>query len=282
METSDESVAGGVQSGTSEQAETVALAVTAQSGDSGDETDAELLAEIEAEVDEQGDYPVPGVYDPFENFNRVMWSINYDYLDPYIARPVSIAYMDYVPSFVRTGIKNFLANLDEPASMINSAVMLEGEQAVAHFNRFWINSTFGVAGLIDIASAADIRKPNDREFGDTMGRYGVPNGPYFMVPMYGPITLREGAGDMVDDLYFPLDLLTFWQSLGKWAFEGMESRAALVPQEALLKDSPDPYIFTRDAYIQNKNFSATGGVVSEDTVEEDTYLDDYLDEIDAE
>ncbi|ELR65075.1 Lipoprotein [Photobacterium marinum] len=238
---------------------------------------------VETNTDYQNtedDYNAEGVYDPFEGFNRAMWTVNYDYLDPYIARPVSLAYVDYVPSPVRSGIRNFLSNLDEPASIINSLIMLDGEQAVTHFNRFWINSTFGLFGLIDIATAADIRKPGDRAFGDSMGYHGVGNGPYFMVPMYGPVTLREGVGDTVDGLYFPLNLLTFWQSLGKWAFEGMEDRAALVSQEPLLKDSPDPYVFTRDAYIQNKNFRATGGKSIEEEPADEEYLDEFLDEVD--
>ena len=244
--------------------------------------DEDLAAVLEEVEQGEGGYGVPGVYDPFEGFNRAMWDLNYDYLDPYLARPVSLAYVDYTPSFMRTGIKNFLANLDEPASMVNSLLMLNGEEAVRHFNRFWINSTFGVFGLIDIASAADIRKPVDKQFGDTMGKYGVANGPYFMFPVYGPVTLREGAGDVVDGLYLPLSALNFWQSLGKWMFEGMEDRAALVKQEAILKDSPDAYIFTRDAYIQNKNFRATGGNVELLEQDDEAYLDDFMDEIDAE
>ncbi|WP_243734542.1 VacJ family lipoprotein [Photobacterium lutimaris] len=244
--------------------------------------DEDLAAVLEEVEQGEGGYGVPGVYDPFEGFNRAMWNLNYDYLDPYLARPVSLAYVDYTPSFMRTGIKNFLANLDEPASMVNSLLMLNGEEAVRHFNRFWINSTFGVFGLIDIASAADIRKPVDKQFGDTMGKYGVANGPYFMFPVYGPVTLREGAGDVVDGLYLPLSALNFWQSLGKWAFEGMEDRAALVKQEAILKDSPDAYIFTRDAYIQNKNFRATGGNVELLEQDDEAYLDDFMDEIDGE
>jgi len=241
----------------------------------------ETATETNAEYVEQvTQYNVKGTYDPFEGFNRAMWELNYDYLDPYVARPVSLAYVDYVPSPVRTGIRNFLSNLDEPANMINSIIMLDGEEAVTHFNRFWINSVFGLAGLIDIATAADITKPSERAFGDSLGYYGVENGPYFMVPVYGPVTLREGAGDFVDGLYFPLNLLTFWQSLGKWAFEGMEDRAALVSQEGLLKDSPDPYIFTRDAYIQNKNFRATGGESVTEEPESEEYLDDFLDEVD--
>ncbi|PKF51757.1 MlaA family lipoprotein [Enterovibrio nigricans] len=219
--------------------------------------------------------------DPFEGFNREMWAINYDYLDPYIARPVSIAYVNYVPSFARTGISNFISNLEEPASVVNSLVMLEGEAALTHFNRFWINTVFGVAGLIDIASAADIQKLDERQFGDAMGYYDIGQGPYFMIPVYGPLTVREGVGDMVDDLYPPLSLLTLPQSILKWAFDGMESRAALVPQEAILDNSPDPYAFTRDAYLQNKAFRAQGSdAVIEDDHDEDEFDDALLDEID--
>lgn len=271
-EASVDSAGGNVTSGEATSDETIS-----------DETDSELQAEIFAELDQQGgEYAVPGVYDPFEGFNRAMWNINYNYLDPYIARPVSLAYVDYVPSPVRGGIRNFLSNLEEPASMLNSLLRLEGEQAVTHFNRFWINSTFGLAGLIDVASRADIRKPRDKAFGDTMGYYGVNNGPYFMFPVYGPVTLREGSGDIVDSLYFPLNLLTFWQSLGKWAFDGMEDRAALVSSEAMLNDSPDPYVFARDAYIQNQNFRAQGENAEPETPVNEEFLDDFMDEIDDE
>ncbi|WP_297479291.1 MlaA family lipoprotein [uncultured Photobacterium sp.] len=219
------------------------------------------------------------VYDPFEGFNRAMWDLNFNYLDPYVARPVSLAYVNYTPSFARTGIANFLSNLDEPAGMVNSLLTLHGKEALTHFNRFWINTVFGLAGLIDIASAADINKVQDREFGDTLGYYGVGNGPYLMLPVYGPITFR-GFTDSVDDLYLPLSLLNFWEGLGKWIFEGMEDRAALVNQEAILNNSPDPYIFTRDAYIQYKNFTASDGKVSAPAPAE-KFDDSYLDEIDS-
>ncbi|WP_415860030.1 MlaA family lipoprotein [Photobacterium jeanii] len=231
--------------------------------------------EAEASSDTQS-----GVYDPFEGINRSVWHLNYNILDPYVVRPVSLAYVDYVPVPVRSGLANFLANLEEPASMVNSLIMLNPENAAIHFNRFWFNTVFGLGGLIDIATAADIRSPGQREFGDSLGYHGVGNGPYFMVPMYGPITLREGAGDIVDGLYFPLNLLTFWQSAGKWALEGMEKRAALVPQEAILEDSPDPYLFTRDAYIQHKNFRASNGAPLDTQEQEPDFSDEFLDEID--
>ncbi len=231
----------------------------------------------EEAVTEETNQTTSNVYDPLEGFNRTMWNINYDYLDPYLVRPVSLAYVDYTPKPIRYGIANFLANLDEPASMVNNLLMGNGTKAVDHFNRFWINSTFGIFGLFDIATAAGITKYDEKAFGDAVGHYGVGNGPYFMIPGYGPYTLRE-ISDNVDGMYVPLTYLNFWASLGKWAFEGMEKRALLVPQEAQLDNSPDPYALTRDVYIQRQNFKAEVGTVKEVDKEEEALLDEYLED----
>jgi len=213
--------------------------------------------------------------DPFEGFNRVMFDINYDYIDPYLVRPISIAYVETTPVPVRIGVSNFLANLDEPASMVNNLFMGKGERAVDHFNRFWINSTLGLLGLIDVASAAGIEKYDERQFGDMLGYHGVGHGPYVMVPGYGPITARK-ATSFVDGKYVPLSYLNFWAGLGKWALEGMEKRYLLIPQEGTLEASPDPYALTREVYLQRRDYTA-GLEVQVDEEEED-YLDDYLDE----
>ncbi|HCG8222090.1 TPA: VacJ family lipoprotein [Vibrio parahaemolyticus] len=217
------------------------------------------------------------VYDPLEGFNRTMWEINYEYLDPYLVRPVSIAYVEYTPVPIRSGIANFLSNLDEPSSMVNNLLMGNGSKAVDHFNRFWINSTFGILGVFDIATAAGITKYDNKEFSSAVGHYGVGNGPYFMIPGYGPYTLRE-VTDTVDGMYLPLSYLNIWAGLGKWALEGLEKRALLVPQEAQLDSSPDPYVLTRDVYIQRQNFKAEIDTVEEVNPEEEALLDEYLDE----
>ncbi|MBY8082431.1 VacJ family lipoprotein [Vibrio fluvialis] len=214
--------------------------------------------------------------DPLEGFNRAMWTVNYDYLDPYLVRPVSLAYVDYVPQPVRHGIANFLANLDEPSSMVNNLLMGNGTKALDHFNRFWINSTFGLLGLIDIASEAGITKHDEKAFSDAAGHYGVGNGPYVMVPGYGPFTVRETT-DVVDGLYVPLSYLNIWASIGKWALEGMETRASLVSQEAMLDNSPDPYALTREVYLQHRDFTAEIEKNDYNDAEED-YLDSYMEE----
>ncbi|CAH8202498.1 MULTISPECIES: MlaA family lipoprotein [Vibrio] len=214
--------------------------------------------------------------DPFESFNRSMWTINYDYLDPYIVRPISIAYVGYIPVPIRNVIANVLSNLDEPSSVINNLLMGNGEKAVDHLNRFWLNSTLGLLGMIDIASEAGITKHNEKAFSDAVGHYGVGNGPYVMIPAYGPYTIRE-VTDVVDGMYVPLSYLNIWASLGKWAFEGMEKRALLVSQESTLENSPDPYSLTRDVYLQRQDFKAEIDNQPFDESEED-YLDDYLEE----
>lgn len=226
--------------------------------------------------EEQSVVGEPEVYDPLESFNRSMWTINYDYLDPYLVKPVSLAYVDYVPVPVRNGISNFLGNLDEPSSMVNNLVMGNGGKALDHFNRFWINTTLGLGGLIDVASAAGITDHDEKAFSDAVGHYGVGNGPYVMVPAYGPWTVRETA-DVVDGMYVPLSFLNFWAGLGKWALEGLESRAVLAQQESLLEGSPDPYALVRDVYIQRQDFKAE--IETDDYDEEqEAYLDEYLED----
>lgn len=233
-----------------------------------------VMSGCASQPDASSAYDDSGPYDPIEGFNRTMWTLNYDYLDPYLVRPVSLAYVDYVPTPIRSGIGNFLGNLDEPSSVINNLVMGNGEKALDHFNRFLINSTLGLLGLIDVASAAGITDHNEKTFSDAVGHYGVGNGPYVMVPGYGPWTVRETA-DFVDSAYVPLSLLNFWGALGKWALEGMETRAALVNQEVMLENSPDPYALTRDAYLQRQDFNAE---IEKEAFneEEEAYLDEYL------
>ncbi|OBT15865.1 ABC transporter [Vibrio sp. UCD-FRSSP16_10] len=237
-----------------------------------------LMAGCASHPEQQGtDSSTSQVNDPFESFNRVMWNINYEFLDPYFVRPVSLTYTGYTPVFIRSGISNFLANLDEPASMVNNLLMGNGTLALNHLNRFWINTTFGVAGLYDAASQGGIVKQDERAFSDVLGKWGVGNGWYFMIPAYGPITLRE-VTDQADGLYPPLSYLNIWASLGKWFFEGMETRSALVAQEGTLKNSPDPYLLSRDVFLQRRDYKAEISDNEAVDEEQEDYLDDYLDD----
>lgn len=199
--------------------------------------------------------------DPLEGFNRAMWKVNYEFLDPYVLKPVATGWRDYVPSPVKTGLTNVANNLDEPASFVNRLIEGEGKQAMVHFTRFWINSIFGLGGLIDWASQTDDLKldKDRREFGDTLGSYGVGTGSYVMLPGVGAITPRQAVGKVADSAYPVLSLLTFPMSAGKFVIQGVDSRAKLLDQDAMLKQSADPYVTFREAYFQNLEFKVKDG-----------------------
>ena len=163
-----------------------------------------------------------GRSDPLEGFNRTMFDFNYNVLDPYILRPVAVAWRDYVPMPARNGISNFTSNLEEPASMVNAFLKGDPYRGMIHFNRFFLNTLLGMGGLIDVAGMANpkLAREEPNRFGSTLGHYDVGYGPYVMLPGYGSFTLRDEGGDFADTLYPMLSYLTFWMSAGKWVVEG--------------------------------------------------------------
>lgn len=205
-------------------------------------------------------------HDPLESFNRTMWKVNYEYLDPYVLEPVAKGWRDYVPSPIKTGLVNFSNNLDEPASFVNRLLEGEGQKAMVHFTRFWFNSLFGLGGLIDFASLTpDLKVEGGRRtFGDTLGSYNVPTGTYVMLPAYGPATPRQDLGGLVDSTYPMLSLLATPWSIAKFTVQGVDKRAKLLGQEALLKQSQDPYTTFREAYFQHLEFNVKDGKGSND------------------
>lgn len=223
-----------------------------------------------------------GRSDPLEGFNRTMFNFNYNVLDPYVLRPVAVAWSDYVPTPVRSGLSNVSNNLGEPATVINYLLQGEFKRAVMHFHRFVINTTFGLGGLIDFAThEEDLKRENIRRFGSVLGHYDVGYGPYVVLPGYGSATPREDVGGVVDTLYPPLSWLIGWPAVGKWMIDGIESRARLLDQEQLLRDSSDPYLFMREAYFQNRDFVAKDGQVENINAPSATLSQDELDEIDT-
>ncbi|MGX2956690.1 MlaA family lipoprotein [Ursidibacter arcticus] len=218
--------------------------------------------------------------DPLEGFNRAMWKVNYEYLDPYVLEPVAKGWRDYVPSPVKTGLVNVANNLDEPASFVNRLLEGEGQKAMVHFTRFWFNTIFGLGGLIDFASMTnDLKLENGRRtFGDTLGSYDVPTGAYVMLPAYGPATPRQDLGGIVDTTYPVLSLLATPWSIAKFTVQGVNKRAELLGQDALLKQSQDPYATFREAYFQNLEFKVKDGKAN--NVTKETLSDEELKDID--
>ncbi|MDZ7277790.1 phospholipid-binding lipoprotein MlaA [Pantoea eucrina] len=222
--------------------------------------------------------------DPLEGFNRTMFNFNYGVLDPYVLRPVAVAWRDYLPAPARGSLSNFLSNLDEPASMLNAILVGEPRQAGIHFTRFFLNSVLGLGGFIDVAGRANpqLAREVPHHFGSTLGHYGVGYGPYVVLPGYGSFTVRQDGGDYVDTLYPVLSWLTWPMSIGKWTLEGVETRAQLLDSDAILRQQADPYAFIRNAYFQRNDFIANGGKLKPEENPNASAIQDDLKEIDAE
>lgn len=224
----------------------------------------------------------PPVYDdprdPWERVNRPLWDFNYDVLDAYILRPVTVGYMTVVPKPVRKGLINVVDNLGEPASFLNSILQAKPEKAAVSAGRFLVNSTVGIAGLFDVASKMGM-EPADEDFNQTLAVWGVGDGPYLMVPARGPTTIRGTAGGIVDNLYFPLGLLNTPLTLTRAAIMALDGREQLMQVENMLNNSLDPYSFVKEGYFQRQQFKIYDGnpPPPEETLDDDTL--DFLDEI---
>lgn len=215
--------------------------------------------------------------DPLEGFNRAMWHFNYQVVDPYLLKPVATGWKEYVPTPIKVGLTNVANNLDEPASFLNRLLSGDFKKALVHFNRFWINSIFGLGGLIDVASYQEpLRIENHSRFGDTLGRYGVETGSYIMLPFYGAATPRQDIGNLADLTYPVFSLLGPWSWL-KYGIQGIDNRAKLLDKEALLNQSQDSYILFREAYFQNLDYRIKDGKID---APKQTLSDDILKEID--
>jgi phospholipid-binding lipoprotein MlaA len=199
--------------------------------------------------------------DPFEKFNRAMFTFN-DTVDQVALKPVATAYKAVLPSFVQRGIGNFFGNLNDVWSGTNNLMQGKGEAGLSDFSRFVVNSTFGVIGLIDVASEVGLRK-HDEDFGQTLGYWGVPSGPYLMLPLMGPSTLRDTMALPIDgqgDLWRYKDPVNV-RNIGT-AVSLVDQRAALLDASNLMEEAAlDRYEFIRDSYLQrrqNKVFDGEG------------------------
>ncbi|HVK56211.1 MAG TPA: VacJ family lipoprotein [Burkholderiales bacterium] len=190
--------------------------------------------------------------DPLEGYNRAVYKLN-DAVDRAVLKPVAKGYDKATPDLVKTGVRNFFGNLGDVVVFANDLLQGKGEQALSDFGRFFINSTFGLAGLFDIASSAGLHK-NNEDFGQTLGKWGVGPGPYFVLPLLGPSTIRDAVAKPVDaQLNYSawIDHVPTRNSL--YALEVIDTRASLLGASNVLGEAAlDPYIFVRDAYLQRR------------------------------
>ncbi len=218
--------------------------------------------------------------DPLEPINRAFWSFTMDYTDKYISKPASRVYTEYTPTFLRSGLYNMALNLNEPASIINNVLQAKFGDAAVSTGRFVLNSTVGLFGFFDPASDFGW-SGSQEEFGEVLGSYGVGDGPYIVVPAIGPSSAREEVGDYVDKYYWPLAAIDFWPNLMRLTILGLEKRASLRDQEALLEASLDSYEFVKNAYFQNMDYQLyDGNPPIKIDLDEEAAIDDFIDEFD--
>lgn len=190
--------------------------------------------------------------DPIEGFNRAMFAIN-DGIDQTIVRPVAQGYVSALPSPVRTGIANFFGNIDDVFVAVNNLLQGKLPEALSDAGRVVINSTVGLLGVIDVASEAGLEK-HDEDFGQTLGRWGVDDGAYLVLPLFGPRTLRDSFGLVLDVKADPVSQLSDVSSRNTLtATRGIDERARLLPTDKIVEEAAlDRYAYIRDAYLQRR------------------------------
>jgi phospholipid-binding lipoprotein MlaA len=207
--------------------------------------------------------------DPLEPANRGVYKFN-DALDRAILKPTAKGYDKVTPNWLKTGIGNFFTNLSYPFTIVNQVLQGKLKAAGQDTARFLINTTLGWGGVLDVASGAHLPH-HDEDLGQTMGVWGVPPGPYLMVPFLGPSSVRDLPSRIVDSVFSPLgwsgDRSTFY-----WVAQGIDvvdTRARLLPLDAALNRVFDKYGFIRDAYLQQRNYAVHDGDVPEDLLDEE-------------
>jgi phospholipid-binding lipoprotein MlaA len=200
--------------------------------------------------------PTPG--DPLEGLNRTVFKVN-DTLDTYALKPVAKGYAYVVPRPVRSSVTNFFSNIGDVYVAANELLELKIADGVGDIMRVVINTVFGVGGLFDVATAAKLPK-HSADFGVTLGHYGVPSGPYLVLPLLGPSTVRDATGLVVD--YYGNPLSYVQPSSVSWALYGVNlvnTRANLLTTVDVLSAAAiDKYSFIRNAYLQRRRFLIKG------------------------
>jgi phospholipid-binding lipoprotein MlaA len=211
--------------------------------------------------------------DPWESWNRGVYKVN-DKLDRAVLKPVAKTYVRAVPAPARTGISNVLSNLKMTTVMINDGLQGKFRAAAVDLARFALNLTVGFGGLLDPATQAGLAR-NDEEFGQTLGVWGVPPGPFFEIPFLGPSDVRDGPARIVDFFTGPLHY-TRNADVG-WGIFGMglvDLRADLLSLDNTLNTVYDPYAFVRDAYLQRRAYLISDGKITDEPPLEDPGTDD--------
>jgi len=212
--------------------------------------------------------------DPWEPMNRPLFSLNMN-IDKVSTKPLAKGYRKILPGPIRKGFSNFFSNLAAPRSVVNNFLQGKPGHGLSEIGRFVVNSTIGLAGLFDVATANGIEEHRE-DFGQTAAVWGIPDGPYVMLPFLGPRTLRDAIFTPLDVITNPLYIYdgssTVRTSL--YVLQIIDARYLLLPADKYLEESKDPYVTLRESYLQNRQFQVYDG----DPPEDDEFFDEFLEE----
>lgn len=198
--------------------------------------------------------------DPLEPLNRGVYAFN-DVVDEFFMRPLAVAYDKYMPDTLQFIARNFLSNLYDPYVGLNNLLQGKPRDAISDLGRFLVNSTIGFLGFGDPASDFGMQKHRE-DFGQTLGVWGLPTGPYLVLPIFGPSNVRDGVGLGVDawaGLVNRFDNVPFRNSMA--GLTVVQARAQLLSTDRLLADALDPYLLVRDVYLQRRRNLVYDGIV---------------------
>jgi len=213
--------------------------------------------------------PARNPADPLEPFNRKVYQFN-ETVDKALVKPVAQGYNKIMPDIGKTMLSNFFSNLDDVVVTANDVLQFKFAQAMSDSMRVVVNSTIGIGGLIDIASR-NLDKHNE-DFGLTLGHWGVKSGPYLVVPILGPSTLRDSVGDLGDTEFSPIARTKKIRTRNQlYITKAVRRRAELLDQESVMEGAIiDRYAFIRDAYLQRRLNRVYDGNPPQDSDEEDS------------
>ena len=217
------------------------------------------------------------VYDPLEGWNRGVYAFN-DGVDRAVLEPVAKGYRAVTNEPVRGGVSNFLTNLNQPVVFANTVLQGKPVASIDTATRFVVNSTVGVAGIFDVATALNVPEHKE-DFGQTLGTWGVPNGPYIVLPLLGASNLRDTVGFGVDMAFDPLNYAQFEGDtefrIARQVTNVVSTRERVIEAVEVLRDQPEPYIALRRNYTQQRAAAIRDGREQEDPFKDLPDFDAY-------